>query len=748
MQSFEFICDILSIISNNRDKREIYRKYRNSGERFDNRIKEILVTDWAALARQVLHDNAEQKEEMINYYQRISSNRIDLRTEYMRKYEEDVIEQFNNCGERKTLSNTFNNIVVNQKGSRPYFLFGFSATIALAVGDYSDSNFYIGIEEAKDLLFKAMEALGYINVECIPDRCFCEDANLKYLLFAALYHSLLVMLPYHEDHRDKNYTVGRSIIEKVINDNADSKLFDAIKRATESDTIIRILWEAQDELCKVDEIFERRELPLEDFYCVPSLIGAVDNYKLLNCDIHFRVRAFVEGKEGSGKSCLAKAITLACRGELSNPALVNRISDEIGSVGKTFIPILLDSTKLNNEDIKSEGILSCALNQMYTKAQKIGNKDVHNTLRHFRECKENIMQYCERKAYAEELLLLVDGISQMEKTCLQALIKNLDGLCAIFSNLHVVIFSKKLKQSEMRMLQSYNVFFIDEFNYTSEIFVNICNDMNIDSANMEHSLNDDKILRKFIDTPRRFFRYLENNYEKDFQTLISICIDEEIDNKCNYDVPGHMCKEFLTRLAVEALDKRNGVDELVIPEKIINRDFLCKIEDTVDNPAEIWEFVQKKSILIERSKHINSFQFSNEFYFYSVMTDYYIDVMEKCSKKECSGILMDGFSKLSATEFAIIIMMIFYRISYGKDSLLCVNVSEENLELLFKAITGSLLSYIDNSDVENSLWALNRMLNDSDWSRKFLMHGKYENRTLMLRKMDRLYKAIISITDV
>lgn len=748
MQGFEFICDILSIISNDRDKREIYRKYRDSGERFDNRMKEILVKDWAALARKVLYDNADLKEEMINYYQRISLDKINVRTEDMQKYEEDVIEQFNNSGKRKTLSNTFNSIVVNQKGSRPYFLFGFSATIVIAVGNYSDLNFYIGIEEAKDLLFKAMEVLGYINVECVPDSCFYEETNLRYLLFVALYHSLLVMLPYHENHRDNNYSTGRSIVEKVIKSDGDSKLFNAIKRATEADTIIRILWEVQDELCKVDKIFENRELPLEDFYSVPSLSGNVNSYKLLSCDIHFRVRSFVEGKEGSGKSCLAKAITLACRQKFTDPLLANAISDEIGLVGKAFIPALLDCTQLDVGEIRTEGILSCALNQMYLNAKQIRDKNARDTLRHFRECKENIIQYCERKASAEELLLLVDGISKVEKDCLQALVNNLDSLCASFPNLHIILFSSRLKQSEMRMLPKYNIFYLDDFKYVPESFAIICDNVNANSMEIEQSLKNDRILQQFIDTPRRFFRYLERGNERNFLSMISACIDEELDNKCDYEVPKHMCKKFLTYLAIDAIDKRNSNSELIIPEKLIDADFFCKLSNTVDNPAEIWALIQKKSILIERSKHINSFQFSNQLYFYSVMSDYYIDILEKCGERECSGILLNGFSKLSAREFSIIVMMIFYRLSYGKDSLLCVNASEENLELLFKAIIGISFSYINNSDVENCLWALNKILNDDDWSREFLMHGKYENRMLMLKKLERLYKAIVSINDV
>lgn len=748
MQGFKFICDILSIISSDRDKREKYRKYRDSGERFDNRMKEVLVTDWTSLARKVLHDNAELKEELINYYQRISLDKINLRTEDMQKYEQDVIEQFNNSGERKTLSNTFNNIVVNQKGTRPYFLFGFSATIVIAVGNYSDFNFYIGIEEAKDLLFRAMEVLGYINVECIPDSCFYEDTNLRYLLLAALYHSLLVMLPYHENHRDNNYNTGRNIVEKVIKSDTDSKLFKAIKRATEADAIIRILWEAQDELCKVDEIFKSRELPLEDFFSVPSLRGNVKKYKLLSCDIHYRVKSFVVGKEGSGKSCLAKAITLACRHKFTNLLLENSISNEIGLGGKTFIPVLLDCNQLDVGEIKSEGIINCALNQMYLNAQQIGNKKTHDTLRHFRECKENIIQYCVRKAYAEELLLLVDGVSKIEKDCLQLLIKNLDDLCASFPNLHIVLFSTRLKQSEMRMLPRYNFFYIDDFKYIPESLAIVCDNIQVNRMEVERSIKADRLLRQFVDTPRRFFRYLESNEKKDFLSLISACIDEEIDNKCGHEVPKHMCKDFLICLAIEALNKRKSITELIIPEKLIDGDFFSKISNKIDNPIEIWTLIQRKSVLLERSKYINSFQFSNPLYFYCIMSDYYIDVMEKCGEKECSGILLDGFSKLSATEFSIIITMIFNRLAYGKDSLLCVNVSEENLEIFFKAITGILFSYIYESDVENCLWALNKILNDGDWTKEFLIHGKYENRTLMLKQLERLYKAIILVNDI
>lgn len=745
MQGFNFICDILSVISNNPSKKERYIKCRDTGMKFDNRMKEILVKDWAVLAWKTLHDKTELKDDIVNYYKKVSLSRIDLEVDVLQKYTEDVIEQFNNPGKRKTLSNTFNNIVVNQKGTRPYFLFGFALTIVLAAGNYADANFYIGIEEAKKLLFKSMPVLGYINAECIPDVCFCEEKNLRYLLFAALYHSLLVELPYHEDHKENNYQKGRNVVDRMLDQNVDSRLFDAMKRTTEASQIINVLWTIQDARCATDKNFDLRKRIVEEYYFIPGLIGDDETSRLLSYDSFGRVRAFVEGKEGSGKSFLAKIVVLACRNEMKDYDLTKKIREQIGLKEKRFIPMLFDCTEIDTEDIREKGILNCALDYMFLQTQEIGNKNREDSLRHFGECKNNIIQYCERKAYAGELLLLIDEGSQMKQECFWELMKKVDELCMRFPNLHVIFFGSELEHSEMKRLSQYKFFHIDQFSYTSENCEKICSHMDVNYTYVKQSLDDNPILKEFIDTPKKFLKYLEKDNKTYFQSLVSEYIEEEIASKCSYEISEYECKEFLEFLAAELLDTRKDNNELIIPEKIINQNFFIRLKGKIKHPEKIWKHVQKNRILIERAEYKNSFQFSNRINFCSILSDYFIEIIEECGKKQCSGILLDEFSKLSAEEFSMVLIFMFYRICCEQDAMFYVNINEEKFDLLFKITAGILLTYSSMKDTNVCLWALKEMMKQGSLENPNLPEDKSRKQSVWLKRLKRIYYAVISI---
>ena len=127
----------------------------------------------------------------------------------------------------------------------PQVAFGIAETLAVGL-DQSNKDFYIGLDEAKKILFLCLKYFGYEDVEFIPEECFEEETekeNFRKLFFSALYSTLLYLYPANNGNaRKKNFESGTVTILEVIQSDAVSKLFTAFQNVAEAKMIAEQLW--------------------------------------------------------------------------------------------------------------------------------------------------------------------------------------------------------------------------------------------------------------------------------------------------------------------------------------------------------------------------------------------------------------------------------------------------------------------------------------------------------------------------
>lgn len=755
---FQYMCRLFSIILHNGEKKNAYRQHERSGEPFNNGFKEAAVRDWTFMAKKVLDGSDVKWEKLLIFYY---ENAVDKKKDYeedFRTYRGDVDNQYRSEG--STLANAFNNILVGQKATVPRNLFGFAVTLTLAVTEnYKDDNFYMGQREAKELLFQAMKILGYRNVECIPDACFEDADGLKQLLLAALYHSMLVVFP-RQNQKEKLYHDGRMVVENILKNSWESDLFLAVKQAAEAEKIVELLQEAQEKLCSTDTVFTGKKLPLDAFFTFPEIVS-INPFPFLAYDTGSRIRTLIEGKSGSGKTCLAKAIVQACGNLCENEQCSREVMAKSGLNGRKLLPIILNCEELTAEELQQKRLLECALDRMHVHAQNLmyGDSDVQHTLEHYYENKQYIMTYMEREAARGNLLLLLDDFQKMAVAEWKLFLDKLRQLCENYPILHVVVFSNPLKPSDKRLFQGYALFQIGEFTGLEQVKEKVTAVAEAESMPLRECSADERMFDCFADTPGRLFRYLE---QTDYTISELVCegIEEEIESKHGTDISNRICKKFLMQLSVEALYRRNNPDKkLIIPGNIVTSHFLQGFEKdwrkeegleeyrSAEDRREvehIWKTIQQKRILIEQSTFVNSYEFNNLLYFDSLLTDYLADVLEQTDQSTCAGCLLTIFAKLSAAEFSRVIPDLFYRISNVSSYYPATQISEENVSMLAKAVSGVAFSYAEPEESEECLNGLQELMKNEVFKDGFTRSGRYENRKSILTMLKRLQKSIIN----
>ena len=744
LQGINYLCNLLSIISNNPNNKEKYKEHSRTGAVFENAEKDALVRDWAYMAVSVISRPGEKDWQLLSRYKQIT----DDETGGFNDYVADIREQNDSKEKRTALSNAFNNILVNGRGARPYFFFGISMTIALASGNsnlYKDNHFYIGLEETKEILFKAMEVFDFSNVECVPDECFFDDESLQLLILTALYQSLKVVFPYKQQHRESNYKKGKELIEKVIGSSVHSELFSAIKSAAETENIIRIMWDAQDKSCNSDCEFPMNGLPFEKRYSIPKIENAL-GLRILDCDVNFRVRSFVEGKSGSGKSALTKAIVLSCRNRLGSGKSALALAAALGTDSRVFVPLLLECDSKISPDQSESDLIECAIDQMYFRARELCSAERNSqfTLEHYNDCKKFVLKYMQRKALRGELLLLVDGFSKSDKDSANIIRKKLEDICRYFPMLHVVVFSNRLKPSERKAFTGYNYFKINNQDIYPELIAKTEGVLHGAGVTFD-TIIEDKTAQRFIDSPRRLIQYLNDFPGKSLTQIVEEEIEEEIEQKCAYSIDINVCKKLLVMIAFAALGKRiNRSEKIIIPGNIVDLRFLAQIGIEQTEVKEAWDLIQNRRVLIEQAQNVNSYEFSNPLFFDNLLAKYIVDSLEYKSGAELAGILMVTLSKMSKKEFSQVIINIFAQVSNYGGGFNSAEISEESLSILIKTIAGIGLSYSSLDEKEYLLWAMNKILSDDRFKEKFVEHGKYENRRQMLFILERLLNVLAS----
>lgn len=736
----EFLGKILSVICSSREKKKCLEEAGKNGlpESFSPRD---LADDWAKFAcMQICRPGgAREDEELLRSYQNISRENKDYADEFGRY--RDVVEEHKDSRKGKTtLLNSFRNIFTENKGSMPYINFGIAFTIASAACGASDINFYVGTEEAKDVLFHSLEVLGYSSAEYIPDKCFEDHDALRKLLLAALYHALQVRLPYHQGHREKNLETGRRMVESIIDSDIRSELFAAVSRVSEAEFLSGVLWRGMARRCRQDEIPYLGRKNLEEFYIFPEIVSREGNSKIMLCEKNYRLRSLVEGGTGSGKTALSKIILSVCMDREGGSGFPGRMAERLGMDGKEYLPLLLKCGTLEAREITEKNLTGCALDQMYAEVAA-GNGTTERerqALRHYEECRDYLETICLRKAALGKLLLIVDDFSKLQGDAAEAFEESLRTLCRKYPALHIIVLTGRMLPSQKRIFPEFTWFSIKGFRFDEGLSEKVLRW----SGNRKAEQKISRMTYEFMDTPRRFF-FSMTEPGLNIRETAGRCMEEELEYKCTYDVTGEDCRAFLTALMLAAYRIRGWeTGPLVIPEKIVNERFLEGLKDRVHDPRKTWDFIRRQSVLIERSGRIRSFEFHSRMYQYILMADYCLEKMEELSPAEYAAAMWEGLSGFDGRDLAYLMVMLFYRICGGDGSFSLMDIPEENIGVILKTMAGKIISFDAGTDTQFCIRALREIVSDQSLKSRFTQSVRTGYGMKLWRFVERIYHTL------
>ena len=733
----EFLGKILSVICSSREKKKCLEEAGKNGlpESFSPRD---LADDWAKFAcMQICRPGgAREDEELLRSYQNISRENKDYADEFGRY--RDVVEEHKDSRKGKTtLLNSFRNIFTENKGSMPYINFGIAFTIASAACGASDINFYVGTEEAKDVLFRSLEVLGYSSAEYIPDKCFEDHDALRKLLLAALYHALQVRLPYHQGHRERNLETGRRMVESIIDSDIRSELFAAVSRVSEAEFLSGVLWRGMACRCRQDEIPYLGRKNLEEFYIFPEIVSREENSKIMLCEKNYRLRSLVEGGTGSGKTALSKIILSVCMDRDGGSGFLAGMAEQLGMDGEEYLPLLLKCGMLEAQEITEKNLTGCALDQMYA-AVAAGNgmtERERQALRHYEECRVYLETFCFRKAAMGKLLLIIDDFSKLQGDAAEAFEESLRMLYRNYPALHIIVLTGRMLPSQKRIFSDFTWFSIRDFRVDEGLSEKVRLWSGIRKAEQKIS----RMTYEFMDTPRRFFFCMTEPGHNICENA-GRCMEEELEHKCTYDVTGEDCRAFLTTLMLAAYRIRGWeAGPLVIPEKIVNERFLESLKDRVHDPRKTWDFIRRQSVLIERSGCIRSFEFHSRMYQYILMADYCLEKMEELSPAEYAAAMEEGFDGFDGRDLAYLIVMLFYRICGEDGSFRLKDIQEANIGVLLQTIAGKIISFDVGTDTQFCIRALGEIVSDQSLKSRFTQSVRTGYGMKLWRFVERIY---------
>lgn len=763
IDGFKFLCRILEIMDKNPETAAVFGEHAETGMPFTAEESNRLAEKWAVYSNasiihgkqykdtliEVLYENCEEDksytkdfQEYINAVENYMEIRAAKRTNLSAKREERDFREAAKHTSRKqqskktSLGTTFINIFQNQNGSFSLFFLGFSMTIAMSYRTYDDWNFYVGEKEAKKILFESLNVLGVLHAEFIPEKYYTEE-ELRSFVFVGLYSALRAMFPIRANAAEKTWHNSQKTIQNLLSNHPESKLYSALNHANEAYRIQVILWENLKEQSGMVILDDGTRIALEHFYTAPTLnlTNEKNTYKLLECDDRYRVRAFVIGKSGSGKTFLMKAIAASCMDYAKHDKRYAAIAKKLG-IQRVFFPLILSCKELQEQEILRKGLIKIALEQMYSDAIRNYNEVC---LRHWEECYDYIETFCSQKALNGELLLLVDDYSKMSKSCTLAYANAVNQVCRDFPDTHIVMVSNRLKNSEMLLFRDYRKF---EFHMSPAEYMDIAHALtssgyweNVSPFNME-ILDKDRYIRTYVNTPRHLVRYLMSDYfgETTIDSLVLDSMEEELESKCQYECTGNDCKELLKELAIEVLlagkRKETAAERLSIPDKMVNRSFYARLGERVIRPEQTWEFIQKKAVLIDRKEGINRFEFSNPLYLYSLAAEYYLEILKRNSCRECIGMLISDFNQMAEEDFSYVIVLMMNKLSgelncYGD---IANSHLEQNITLFAQAVAAYAAACDETENRKQCESALGDILQDLRLLHTFTSDRSFSSR--------------------
>lgn len=637
------------------------------------------------------------------------------------------------------MGNMYTGLFQNQTGTTN--LPGIALTIVLAVGYSQNSFFYISESEARTILTKSMECLGYMNADFIPDSCFAlnqdgfMDINMLRLMLLSLYGALKYKYPYKSKdtvQREKNLQKARETIESLTASDHDAPAFNALRNSAEMSRICLGMQDALREAAEQVTFPNGVTLPLTSFYSIPTFEAIGRSVPdILRRDYNSFVRSVVIGKIGSGKSLLAKAVARTCL----EPAELRcdsykEYADVLGLQNNNYFPLILRCNELPQDaDIQNMDLIEEAVRQL---VQLTRSSRHHSCLAHWIDFEPQIMEYYKHRAKNSSILLIIEDLSWFDrKTCDLFLQKIHNMEWTDYSRLHILIVSQRLLNSQMHHFRGYNCVEIAPLTRSLEQEIRTLVSLGLGCFDADYyirQLDTNRHIRAFVDSPQHLIRLLchPESEPLDLNALVVHTIDEQLERQFCPNISDSDCREFLTALAVSVAEsqKRTGFSRGIypmqynsIPKNVVDRGCIAAVNDRIPQSSAVWQHIMDNMILVCPAGGINSYAFVNHNIYCSLAADHYISLLGTAPYPNW----LDHFNRISSHDFSVIIVLMFERLCLeaSLESDVPAEVSSYDVQLLIQSVAGYVLSRTAPSDIYNCLMALMDILTTDHIRRSF-----------------------------
>lgn len=726
ISGYKFLCEIIATISVNPIRKEKMLHHSKELSPMGKDDARELQMDFMKLAHEIKKQRLQHWRKLDDLLQNcfgISSSNFFAEAEKITG---------NQCS--KSIDSMFKSLFCIQTGTSNLNFAGVAMTIALATGHMGNPKFFIGENEARTVLRKSMESIGYNNADFIPDACFdmvdgvMPEETIQ-LLFVSLIGALKVKYPHKKNDSQciRNKEKAREAVESLISVNGSSVAMHAVHFSNEISKICRGLLDAQKEFAEFENFPNGISLALESFYEIPTLKNVnKGTQKTLNIDPNSKIRTIIMGKSGSGKSLLVNAIIRICMDSAAiESCFSQKRAEQLGIAHVSCTPLRLNCSALNKDafnDSSNLDLIQEAVNQLVC----VTRASAHAAcLEHWKELESYVIDYFKRKAKASNLLLIIEDASCLDRESEEALMKRICDMenteCA---NLHILITTKDLNKLRGMYIKQYDVVEIMQLELPLDEEIRKLVSKGVGELSAEKYLsilNSDMRVRRFVDCHENLISFLCYPQEEpfDFNKLLQRTIDERIEEYTNSYVTYVECKEFLTALAVGIAERRlcRGFEyrfaELSyrdIPQELVDRQFLESLSEQIDHPIIIKQHVIDNLILLCPNGNTNHYAFENPMFYYYLIADNYLQLFATQSSPNW----LEKFNNMSAEDFSMIILMLVKRLCEYPLHMKGTALQEYNsgMRLLLQSIIGYVAGLNTAPELFECLSALKEITSD------------------------------------
>lgn len=745
---YQFLCDILGIAHQPSQMKDTLLQRAKSGSPLRKDETQTIQTEFT----EMIHDVKKYRRELLEDLDEL------LNTHYPNAGTHDFFAY------PEGMDNMYTGLFQKQSGTTN--LHGIAMTLVLSTG-YESPSFYIGASEARAILTKSMECLGYANADFIPDSCFaitengCMDIHTSWLMLLSLYGALKFKYPHKANdkkQREKNLEKARGSIEALIESNRDVPIFSALRNSAEISRICQGMMDALRESTEQECFPNGLMLPLIGFYSIPAFETSGRSVtQILRRDYNSFVRSLVIGKSGSGKSMLVKAIARTCLepAELREGNYKN-YADALGLQDNQYFPLILNCRELLS-DIRDLDIIAEAVHQL---ARLTNTSSHHACLTHWADFSQQIIDYYKQRAKNSTLLLIIEDLSCFDRSTGDLFLQKLHHIEQTeYPHIHILVVSQQLLNSQMVRFRAYNQAEIIPLNHSLEREIRMLVSSGLGCADAEYYirlLDVNRHARAFVDSPKHLVKMLCHPTEGNFNlnTLLLRTIDEQLDQQPCSNVTDTECREFLTALAVSVAESKKitgfsrGIYPMEynrIPKNVVDRGCIEAVDRKISSPDAVWQHIMDNKVLICPASGINTYAFHNHSIYCSLVADHYISLF---GVRRYANWL-DHFNRISSEDFSVIIVLMVERLCIVPSGEITVpaDIPPYEMLLLVQAVAGYILSQTGLSDIYNCLLALKDILSAEHIRESFLASRREDLWNTLVRVYDNCYGRYQNMSD-